>query len=202
MLTRGGNLPTVHPRQYPTRLYTDVTHLSALTWSYRTEADRRWDEGAKIGVLQCQVQLDVAAHRQSALDHIIRLTALHHTQVLPVLGLPRETTHGQVGDGCIPNDHNEIANQPFIYIYMVDLLFFPALLLFPSPNLKTFLNNYVGPNIRSLGKKPSRVSHAKAIAASSVPPLFLLAASPAPATVEHSIVATRVRIAIRSGLCM
>ena len=38
--------------------------------------------------------------------------------------------------------------------------------------------------------------------ASSVPPLFLLAASPAPATVEHSIVATRARIAMRSGLCM
>ena len=31
---------------------------------------------------------------------------------------------------------------------------------------------------------------------------FLLAASPAPAKVEHSIVVTRLRIAIRSGLCM
>ena len=50
--------------------------------------------------------------------------------------------------------------------------------------------------------KPSKVSHAKAIAASSVPPLSLLAASPAPATTEHSIVATRVPIAIRSGQCM
>ena len=56
------------------------------------------------------------------------------------------------------------------------------------------INNYVWPNFRSLRKKPSRVSHAKAIAASSVPPLFLLAASPAPATVEHSIVVTMVRI--------
>ena len=67
---------------------------------------------------------------------------------------------------------------------------------------KTFLNNYVGPNFKSLRKKSSRVNHAKAIAANSEPPLFLLAASPAPATVEHSIVVTRVRIAIRSGLCM
>ena len=50
--------------------------------------------------------------------------------------------------------------------------------------------------------KPSRVNHAKAIAASYVPPMFLIAASPAPATVECYIVATRVRIAIRSGLCM
>ena len=69
-----------------------------------------------------------------------------------------------------------------------------------SPNLRTFLKNYVGPNFRSLRKKPSRVNHAKASAASSAPPLFLLAASSA--TVEHSIVATRVRIAIQSGLCM
>ena len=67
---------------------------------------------------------------------------------------------------------------------------------------KTFLYNYVGPNFRTLRKKPSRVNHAKAFAASSVLPLFLLAASPAPATVEHSIVVTRVRIAIQSGLCM
>ena len=89
----------------------------------------------------------------------------------------------------------------YIYIYLY-IWCFPALQLFRSPNLKTFLNNYVGSNFRSLRKKPSRVNHAKAIAASSVPPLFLLTASPAPATVEHSIVATRVQIAIRSGLCM
>ena len=68
--------------------------------------------------------------------------------------------------------------------------------------MKQFIGQFVGPNFRCLRKKPSRVNHAKAIAASSVPPLFLLAASPAPATVEHSIVATKVRISIRSGLCM
>ena len=45
-------------------------------------------------------------------------------------------------------------------------------------------------------KKPTRINNANAIAASYIPPLLLLAASPAPATVEHSIVATRVRIAI------
>ena len=67
---------------------------------------------------------------------------------------------------------------------------------------KTFLNNYFGPNFRSLRKRSSRVNHAKAIAASSVPPLFLQAASPAPATVEHSIVVTRVQIAMPSGLCV
>ena len=50
--------------------------------------------------------------------------------------------------------------------------------------------------------KPSRVSHAKTVATSSVPALLLLAASPTSATAEHSIVATRVRIAIRSRLCM
>ena len=64
------------------------------------------------------------------------------------------------------------------------------------------LNNYVGLSFGSLRNKPSRVNHAKAIAASSVPPLLLLAASPAPTTVEHSIVATRVRIAMRSRLCI
>ena len=79
---------------------------------------------------------------------------------------------------------------------------FPALQLFRSHNLKIFQSNYVGPNFRCIRKKPSRVNHPKAIAASSVPPLFLLAASSAPATVEHSIVASRVQIAIRSGLCM
>ena len=67
---------------------------------------------------------------------------------------------------------------------------------------KYFSNNYVWPNFKSLRMKPSSVNHAKAIAASSVPPMFLLTASPAPATIEHSIVATRFRIAIRSGLCM
>ena len=51
-------------------------------------------------------------------------------------------------------------------------------------------------------KRDDSATIALAIAASSVPPLFLLAASPATATVEHSIVATKVRIAIRSGLCM
>ena len=85
-------------------------------------------------------------------------------------------------------------------LYTSSVWCFPALQLFRSPNLKIFLNNYVGPNFRCLRKKPSRVNHAKAITASSVPPLFLLAA--APATVEHSIVATRIQIAIQSGLCM
>ena len=67
---------------------------------------------------------------------------------------------------------------------------FPRLLWFVSPNQKTFLSNYVGSNVKSFRKKSFRVNHAKAIAASSVPPLRLLTASPAPATVEHSIVAT------------
>ena len=85
---------------------------------------------------------------------------------------------------------------PILYTSERMSMVFPTLQLFCSPNQITFLNNYVRPNLRSLRKKPSRVNHAKAIVASSVPPLFLLAASPAPATVEHSIVATRVRIAI------
>ena len=43
-----------------------------------------------------------------------------------------------------------------------------VLQLFRSPNQNTFLNNYVGPNFKSLRKKSSRVNHAKAIAASFV----------------------------------
>ena len=61
---------------------------------------------------------------------------------------------------------------------------FSAFQLFCFSNQKTFLNNYVGPNFRRLRKRPSRVDHVKAIAASSVPPLFLLAASTTPATVD------------------
>ena len=61
---------------------------------------------------------------------------------------------------------------------------------------------YARPCVKSLRMKSSRVNHAKTIAASSAPPLFLLAASPAPATVEHSIVATCVQIVIRSWLRM
>ena len=91
---------------------------------------------------------------------------------------------------------------PILYISERMVMVFFRPLMLRSPNLKTFLSNYVGPSFRSLRKKPSRVNHAKAIAASSVPPSFLLAASPAPATVEHFFVATRIRIAMRSGLCM
>ena len=60
---------------------------------------------------------------------------------------------------------------------------FSALQLFRSPNQKAFLIKYVGPKINGLRNKSSKVDHAKAIAASCVPPLYLPNASPSPATV-------------------
>ena len=91
---------------------------------------------------------------------------------------------------------------PILYTYeRMSMVFYrPPVVSFSQP--KNHSQQLCRQNLMSRRKKPSRVNHAKTIAASSVQPLFLLAASPAPATVEHSIVATRVRITIRSGLCM
>ena len=73
----------------------------------------------------------------------------------------------------------------------------PPVVSFSQP--KNLSQQLCRPNFWILRKKPSRVNHAKAIAACSVPPLFLLAASPAPATEVHSIVATRVVLQCKVG---
>ena len=91
---------------------------------------------------------------------------------------------------------------PILYTSERMSMCLPAFQLFHSSNHKTILNNYVGPNYKRLRMMSYRLNHAKAIAFSSVPPLFLLTASPEQATVEHYIVLSRLRIAIRRGLCM